>query len=221
MGIRFYCPKGHKVHVKEFQAGQTGFCPTCGVRMQIPMESTRPSSREEKDRQREGEVEFAVSLSDVEIEAPPPLLGEPPAPASSAANTFSASPAGAETSGSGNDPFAQAGDAVWYVRPASGGQFGPATADDMRNWLAEGRIGADSLVWCESWSDWRQAVAVFPQLAPLVIPGLKEHFSEIAAARRARSSRARAEHVRNVAVIVLAAAVVVLSIVLIWVLSRL
>ena len=48
MGIRFYCPNGHKLNVKTFQAGQKGICPVCGVKMQIPLESTRPSSRQQR-----------------------------------------------------------------------------------------------------------------------------------------------------------------------------
>ena len=47
MGIRFYCPNGHKLNVKEFQAGRKGICPFCGAKIQIPTESTRPSSRDD------------------------------------------------------------------------------------------------------------------------------------------------------------------------------
>ena len=50
MGIRFYCPNGHKLNVKDFQAGRKGICPVCGVKMQIPLESTRPSSRDEESQ---------------------------------------------------------------------------------------------------------------------------------------------------------------------------
>jgi hypothetical protein len=63
------------------------------------------------------------------------------------------------------DPIAAAPHAVWYVRPASGGQFGPAAGDIMRQWINEGRVAADSLVWQEGWPDWQTAGAVFPQLA--------------------------------------------------------
>jgi hypothetical protein len=45
MGIRFYCPNGHKLHVKSFQAGKRGICPHCGTSMDIPLESTRGSRR--------------------------------------------------------------------------------------------------------------------------------------------------------------------------------
>lgn len=66
-----------------------------------------------------------------------------------------------------NDPIAEAPNAVWYVRPPSGGQFGPARGDIMRKWLGEGRVSADSLVWRDGWTDWKSAAIVFPQLAPV------------------------------------------------------
>ncbi len=49
MGIRFYCPHGHKLNVKVEQAGKVGICPKCGERVLIPMESTRPSSHQAKE----------------------------------------------------------------------------------------------------------------------------------------------------------------------------
>ena len=46
MGIKFYCPNGHKVNVKSFLAGKKGLCPKCGVRVDIPLQSvtTAPSA---------------------------------------------------------------------------------------------------------------------------------------------------------------------------------
>ena len=35
MGIRFRCPNGHKLNVKEFLAGKRGICPKCGVNLYI------------------------------------------------------------------------------------------------------------------------------------------------------------------------------------------
>jgi hypothetical protein len=81
----------------------------------------------------------------VEVSAPPPL------PAQSAP----AEPP---------DPIAEAPEMIWYVRPPSGGQFGPAAGDLMRSWLTEGRVSADSLVWREGWRDWQEAGTVFPKL---------------------------------------------------------
>lgn len=63
------------------------------------------------------------------------------------------------------DPIAESPNAVWYVRPPSGGQFGPAKGDIMRKWIADGRVSADSLVWREGWPDWKTAGPVFPALS--------------------------------------------------------
>ena len=45
MGIRFFCPQGHKLNVKSFLAGKIGVCPHCDARVKIPLTSTRPSSK--------------------------------------------------------------------------------------------------------------------------------------------------------------------------------
>jgi hypothetical protein len=68
------------------------------------------------------------------------------------------------------DAIDEAPDAVWYVRPATGGQFGPASGEIMRSWLNEGRVGASSLVWRAGWAEWRAASAAFPRLGPALAP---------------------------------------------------
>lgn len=42
MGIRFNCPNGHKLNVKEFLAGKRGVCPQCGAKFIIPMQAEAP-----------------------------------------------------------------------------------------------------------------------------------------------------------------------------------
>jgi hypothetical protein len=166
MGIRFYCPNGHKLNVKDFLAGRKGICPTCGAKMQIPRHSIRRRSRH-------GEPKSAVevqadSATGSKSASPPPGTVEPPP-----------MPAIAATSVLASDPLSNASDAVWYVRPPSGGQFGPANSETMRVWLSEGRVGSDTLVWREGWRDWRAARSVFTQpSAPLAIPGLDAIYSE-------------------------------------------
>jgi len=177
MGIRFYCPNGHKLNVKDFQAGRKGICPFCGAKVQIPLENTRPSSRHRSPRQ----------PKDVPADAPPPLRGirSPTIAAGPVPNaaiptaTSTVPPPSATSQPTITDPLAEAGEAVWYVRPSSGGQFGPATPGVMRAWLTEGRIGADALVWREGWRDWQEAGDVFPQLSTVSnIPGLESVLSE-------------------------------------------
>jgi hypothetical protein len=68
------------------------------------------------------------------------------------------------------DPIDEAPEAIWYVRPPSGGQYGPARGDIMRKWMGEGRVSPDSLVWREGWDDWHTASDVFLSLGSAVTP---------------------------------------------------
>jgi hypothetical protein len=220
MGIRFYCPNGHKLNVKVFQAGRKGICPYCGSKFVIPTQSTRKSSREARAQLRaKTAAPPIVNAPSPDVAAagvcdlPEPVLGTPDAMApvvpeiirpvadlpaaeagiSSSPNDLSAllsgkaepdapilrsrkkwggrqsqaSPEGgrgAAHARSAPDPFTAAGNVVWYVRPLAGGQYGPATTNVMRQWLAEGRICADTLVWREGWRDWQPGGEVFPEL---------------------------------------------------------
>lgn len=68
------------------------------------------------------------------------------------------------------DPIEEAPESSWYVRPPSGGQYGPARGEIMRKWITEGRVSADSLVWREGWDDWLTATDVFPSLGSVSMP---------------------------------------------------
>ena len=267
MGIRFFCPNGHKLNVKEFQAGRRGICPFCAARIQIPMHSTRSGSKASGHRggghattQTVGHddpesAQGSDSSPDILPGEPPSLPGDPnggkmlgpsmpvgipsgggpviapptlstggrgaaamPAPAAATAgvnlrpgplrsplptpapgpmqpvpftaapapvalNRAAAAPGPLATAASSPpaasatppapakpaaqepaDPINEAPEMIWYVRPPSGGQFGPASGDLMRTWLSEGRVSADSLVWREGWRDWQEAGSVFPKL---------------------------------------------------------
>lgn len=48
-------------------------------------------------------------------------------------------------------------EANWFVRPESGGQFGPAAGQVFHQWLKEERVAEDSLVWREGWEEWQPA----------------------------------------------------------------
>jgi hypothetical protein len=126
MGVRFECPAGHKLHVKAELAGKRGICPECGAKFIVPSFSG----------QRVAEDSGAATTSTVVVNSPaastttpPPVPGAPPPPSV--------------------EPTA------WYIRPASGGQFGPASDDVFAQWIAEGRVSADSWVWRNGWADWK------------------------------------------------------------------
>jgi hypothetical protein len=117
------------------------------------------------------------------------------------------------------DPLAETGDVVWYVRPPSGGQYGPATSPVMRGWIQEGRVSADSLVWREGWRDWQEAGGVFPQLTPGGENGSKAAPAGSGAAPRIQPRR-RSNTVPLVVISILILAVIVLAVVFAWVMMR-
>jgi hypothetical protein len=310
MGIRFYCPNGHKLNVKEFQAGRLGICPFCGARSQIPTQSTRPSSKAAGRRgapnanAHNADEDDPDSSPDILPGEPPSLPGDPdlgkmlgpsrpldvsaggpvvappsqarkpdvqpgqvgkpeikpsPAakpdvgqpgiresgnlppslppdkaarqignlphttPAQSAATAAPATPAASEPP----DPIAEAPDMIWYVRPPSGGQFGPATGELMRSWLGEGRVSADSLVWREGWRDWQEAGAVFAKLRANQIVDFLETTPVVsiaaaaAHAHRPKASAKRSSDYSQLAILVgLSLLVIVLLSVLIWIVTH-
>lgn len=266
MGIRFLCPNGHKLNVKSFLAGKKAFCPVCGVRLTVPVESTagaRPSRRSTPGgRHSAGHgatAPFFAAPAAGPLGAPPPTTMAPPgriaidqpqggAPLNPAVNPSMRSmasmdaapsptavvpavpvmprspfvepvPAGLPTVPGLPDPLAEAGDVVWYVRPPSGGQYGPATAAVMRGWIQEGRVSADSLVWREGWREWQEAGRVFPQLA---------HGSDVAAPNAVpaaapavpRIPRRRSSTTQAAVIALLVLAVIVLAVIFAWVLMQ-
>lgn len=54
--------------------------------------------------------------------------------------------------------------AQWYVRPPSGGQYGPADSKLLAQWISENRVTADSLIWFDGLTQWAAAGAVLPEL---------------------------------------------------------
>lgn len=119
------------------------------------------------------------------------------------------------------DPFAEAPAAVWYVRPPSGGQFGPAQSDLVQTWLNEGRISPETFVWREGWTDWREAASVFPSLQPATCratePPVVSTSASPAGASRWPARRKTGPHLGLI--VVLALAVVLLLVIFIWILQ--
>lgn len=152
MGIKFHCPNGHKLNVKSFLGGKRAFCPKCGVGLIVPT----------LEESLAGGGTSATDGAESTADAPLDVLATPAEPGA-AQGTFQTQVTTAPV-----DVIAEAPGAVWYMRAATGGQFGPASGDIMRSWLNEGRVGADSLVWRAGWPEWRAAADVFPQLSTAV-----------------------------------------------------
>jgi hypothetical protein len=170
MGIKFRCHAcDKKLHVKAFLAGRRGVCPKCGAKIRIPLasEESSPAKAAHRDAAR---VTSAAGPGSARHDAPAARAAEAATLAASAGRAS----AGTGVRAAAHDPIAEAPDAVWYVRPPTGGQFGPADGTIMRRWLNEGRVSADALVWREGWPEWKTAGPVFPSLAgsDLLAPAL-------------------------------------------------
>jgi len=154
MGIKFHCPNGHKLNVKSFLAGKKGVCPKCGTKVRIPVASEAGLADAELEETDASQHPAKSNGSGAVATVRAPAVSAAPADATSA-------PEGADGA---NDPIAEAPAAIWYVRPPTGGQYGPARGDIMRKWISEGRVSSDSLVWREGWTDWQNAGKLFPSL---------------------------------------------------------
>src|SRR5262245_6966950 len=158
MGIKFHCPNGHKLNVKSFLAGKKGVCPKCGTKVRIPTVS-EPGLDSDLEESEAAHGEHAKSNGSGAVAA----QAVAPAPAAPGVAVAPA-PQSAVGTAVAEDPIAEAPSAIWYVRPPTGGQYGPARGGLMRKWISEGRVSSDSLVWREGWTDWQNAGKLFPAL---------------------------------------------------------
>jgi predicted RNA-binding Zn-ribbon protein involved in translation (DUF1610 family) len=169
MGIKFRCQAcNKKLHVKAFLAGKKGLCPKCGAKIWIP----------ESDAAQDQGVPAPLSSARMAADQPAQTESAQKRDGARRSAALDPVPVGTEgrTSARGSaatataDPIDEAPNAVWYVRPPTGGQFGPADASIMRRWLGEGRVSAEALVWREGWPDWKPAGPLFPFLLPNPAP---------------------------------------------------
>ena len=198
MGIRFECPNGHRLHVKAFLAGERGICPECDVRFIVPAESG-------------GRVSAVEEVAVEEVAAPPEI-----------ATSATAAPPLPEAELALPEADLSLPD-VWYVRSASGSQYGPADTETMRGWAAEGRVLHDSWVWRTGWPDWKRGVEALALLnAPIedAAASIPTAPIDVAAPKLRRTRRSRRRDRAKTITIALSALVCLLLLALVLVLSR-
>lgn len=170
MGIRFRCHHCEtELHVKDFQAGKRGRCPECKGKFRIPLRDAAHSLEADDSSTDEAaapaisesaKASQAAHSSASAIETKKPRTKSVSQPSTTANSTPDTS--SAQTSVPLKpQALIEAPNAKWFVRPTTGGQYGPASSESMWQWLGENRIGNDSLVWCEGWPEWLHAGEVF------------------------------------------------------------
>lgn len=155
------------MHVKDFLAGKRGKCPQCGRSIRIPAHGEERSLPIVSDA-RPGDNEPSSVVVNASVEASESSHVFP-----SAAVVAPASPPESTEGSQKNIPtvISEAPNAAWYVRPPSGGQYGPAIGLVFWEWLNEKRVGENSLVWREGWGTWQTAKDTFPNFfGPTSLP---------------------------------------------------
>lgn len=162
MGIRFQCHHcNHPLHVKDYQAGKKGRCPQCKGPFRIPMSDAEYSldpatvlvggaGDDTNAQSMESDSQLPTATQETQLET-----------SSHSEALANQDIAGYELDLTQPSLLAEAPNATWYVRPALGGQYGPAPSTVFWQWLLEGRIDVDALVWRDDWAEWQPACNVF------------------------------------------------------------
>jgi hypothetical protein len=152
MGIRFACNLcEHSLNIKRELAGKIGVCPQCGGRIRIPLDDTPRSQPLSAEATKAGSTTQQKTNGAMGKNATS-LEGSATLDTLESDKPVDSSPL--------DEPGAQ-----WYVRPPAGGQYGPASGEVLRSWIAENRVTASTLVWRDGWSQWRSARETLPELA--------------------------------------------------------
>jgi len=163
------------MHVKDFLAGKRGKCPQCGGSIRIPAsgeEYSLPISNGSKTPENPAEQNAAIESLDANVESiavEVEISEASPQPSQGLTQVELA----AKSEVAMPSVISEAPNAAWYVRPPSGGQYGPAIGSVFWDWLNEKRVGENSLVWREGWGTWQAAKDVFPDFFRPVTPPAK------------------------------------------------
>jgi GYF domain 2 len=161
MGVRFACHGcAEPLNIKQELAGRRGVCPKCGIRFRIPQFDAPVSTPLENEAVMASRSTGQAARKNAGARA----AGGSPQVASRANGGVVVGVAAANVPAS-IDPLGDASISTWYVRPPSGGQYGPATTDVLRQWISEGRVSATALLWREGWAQWREAREILSGLA--------------------------------------------------------
>jgi hypothetical protein len=131
------------MNVKEHFAGKRGICASCQAKVDIPLQSTV-----EKRKKNKAGVGVSAEIQSAKSQAEEMTLG--------GGTTVLTAPVA--------DPIAEARHLQWHVLPP-GGQtpYGPAAAEVFLEWIGQGRVSPDAMVWRQDWPGWQRAGDVLPR----------------------------------------------------------
>lgn len=166
MGIRVTCPNGHTLNVKSHLAGKKGRCPSCEAVFEIPSSAAEEELDPDAPRTAFDQIDIEQLTRESAQAASRPSTATKPRPSNvrglvsgEASVSVAVVDEPSKPSGGGGPPAEITSDpaAVWYVRRASGEQYGPAQGLMFWQWVQEGRVPEDSHVWKQGWPEWKSA----------------------------------------------------------------
>lgn len=160
MGVRFACHAcGKRLNIKAELAGRRGICPQCETKFRIPLEDTELSIPLDASAAFESSTE-SESISQSAVASAPTNTSNVAEPSRRSVANGSAATATASKANASPDSLLGGAEATWYVRPPSGGQYGPADGLVMKQWINEGRVSDTAMVWRDGWNDWQPATSI-------------------------------------------------------------
>lgn len=190
MGIVAFCPRGHRVKVKDELGGRKGICPECQVRFRIPPAGTElpvarvvsldPVMAERLPRaevlgsddllraaggsaQRDDGRE-APESDGMGVDALPPDAFEPLD--FEAVDRDPAEGAAAARSAALHPAIAERPELAWCVAVPGGEPSPPFDGQALQRWLDAGSATGEEVVWRADWAQWVPIRTVFPQFVP-------------------------------------------------------
>ena len=159
MGILAFCPRGHRINVKDSLAGKKGLCPVCGAKFRIPAADGGGSPGTHglpTARLLDVAPDVVATLPQVlPFEAAPPaadpVFEPPPRPLAPPPSVL-------------HPALAERPDLEWCIAFPGGEPTEPVSAESMQAWLESGQVVGNEVVWRSDWPDWRPARDVFPDV---------------------------------------------------------
>lgn len=160
MGIRCYCPRGHKLNVKTEQAGKMGICPVCNLRFQIPFGNAQAPVPEEAGSFTDPPRPTDESDEDLFNLEPLPGLENPQNSTSKSAKDLlnhlnielkdieephkTTNPL--TPPASSGDPESDSEPDVWYILGCDGREYGPMSKSVIRSRIKARRLSDTTVV---------------------------------------------------------------------------
>jgi hypothetical protein len=196
MGIVCHCPNGHRVKVKDQQAGKRGLCPTCGAAFRIPQLSRTPDAIQPElplaqllpldpavvatlpravpvGTARAAEAHVVTQPYGVPQHYADPQQHEPteqhvePMAAEVEPMAAEVEPVGEPAAVLDlHAAIASRPDLSWRIAYPGGAASEPVDAVTMQEWLAGGQAEGTELVWRADWAAWLPVQEVFPEFFP-------------------------------------------------------